>query len=210
MAELECTHCGGKDFSLNPYFLECRGCGTRYIRNADGTLQRTNAFGTASQSASTNQPQAQQPQFYAAPSTQQPQPYMQQAYAQPSVQQPSQPYYPQTQPQTSYPLPASVNPYDAAPQNTIPYANPYTYVEPGQTQHFTVNIQYGESSKDKIAALMLCIFLGFFGGHYFYLQRYGMAVLYLLTFGLFGIGWFVDIIRIALGKMRDHEGHLVV
>lgn len=50
--------------------------------------------------------------------------------------------------------------------------------------------------KDKWVALMLCIFLGYFGAHKFYEGKVGMGILYLLTCGLFGIGWFVDIISL--------------
>lgn len=43
-------------------------------------------------------------------------------------------------------------------------------------------------------AYILCLFLGFLGVHKFYENKIGMGILYLLTGGLFGIGWFVDII----------------
>lgn len=51
---------------------------------------------------------------------------------------------------------------------------------------------------DKTVALVLCICLGYFGAHKFYEGKAGMGILYLLTFGLFGIGWIVDIITISL------------
>ncbi len=51
---------------------------------------------------------------------------------------------------------------------------------------------------NKWVALCLCIFLGYFGAHKFYEGKTGTGVLYLFTFGLFGIGWFFDIISIAL------------
>lgn len=46
--------------------------------------------------------------------------------------------------------------------------------------------------KNKWIALLLCVFLGYFGAHKFYEGRIGAGILYLLTFGLFGIGWFID------------------
>lgn len=52
--------------------------------------------------------------------------------------------------------------------------------------------------KDKWVALILCIFLGFFGAHKFYEGKTGMGILYLLTMGLFGIGWIIDIVSIAM------------
>ena len=53
---------------------------------------------------------------------------------------------------------------------------------------------------------MLCLFLGYFGVHRFYVGKFGTGVLWLLTGGLFGIGYVVDAILIALGNFRDKEG----
>lgn len=50
--------------------------------------------------------------------------------------------------------------------------------------------------KNKWTAFLLCLFLGGFGAHKFYEGKIGMGVLYLLTFGLFGIGWFIDLIAL--------------
>ena len=61
-------------------------------------------------------------------------------------------------------------------------------------------------SKNKWVAFFLCLFLGYFGAHNFYAGKIGMGVLYLLTLGLFGIGWLVDIIRILVGSYRDSYG----
>lgn len=48
----------------------------------------------------------------------------------------------------------------------------------------------------KWTAFFLCLFLGFFGAHKFYEGKKGMGILYILTFGLFGIGWIIDLIAI--------------
>ncbi|XP_064596528.1 uncharacterized protein LOC135463141 [Liolophura sinensis] len=37
---------------------------------------------------------------------------------------------------------------------------------------------------------------GLFGMHHFYLRNYKLAIVYLLTVGIFGIGWLVDLFRI--------------
>ena len=58
--------------------------------------------------------------------------------------------------------------------------------------------------KQKWVALLLCIFLGMFGVHKFYEGKIVMGVLYLLTVGLFGIGWLIDII-LLLGKSTYYE-----
>ena len=60
----------------------------------------------------------------------------------------------------------------------------------------TINGAYGKKQCDKWIALLLCIFLGVFGGHKFYEGKAGMGVLYLFTVGLFGIGVIVDFITI--------------
>lgn len=62
------------------------------------------------------------------------------------------------------------------------------------------------SDKSKKTALILCIFLGPIGAHYFYVGRWGKGLLYLFTGGLFVIGWITDIFSILLGKFRDNVG----
>lgn len=47
---------------------------------------------------------------------------------------------------------------------------------------------------NKWVAFFLCLFLGFLGAHKFYEHRIVWGIVYLFTFGLFGIGWIVDII----------------
>ena len=50
--------------------------------------------------------------------------------------------------------------------------------------------------RNKWAAFFLCLFLGFLGAHKFYEGKIGMGILYLLTVGLFGLGWFIDCIAL--------------
>ena len=42
---------------------------------------------------------------------------------------------------------------------------------------------------------IIAIFLGWAGGYRFYKKQYLLGVIYFFTFGLFGIGWIVDIIQ---------------
>ncbi len=65
------------------------------------------------------------------------------------------------------------------------------------------------SVKSRLVALLLCIFLGELGVHRFYIGKIGTGILWLFTFGLFGIGWIVDIIMVACGSMRDGAGYRI-
>lgn len=67
-------------------------------------------------------------------------------------------------------------------------------------------ITYGVSQKSKTITLLLCIFLGYLGIHKFYVGKIGGGLLYLLTGGLFGFGWVIDIIVIATGHYQDGFG----
>ena len=62
------------------------------------------------------------------------------------------------------------------------------------------------SDKDKKTALLLCIFGGFLGLHYFYVGRIGKGLLYMFTVGLFMFGWIFDIITVATGGFKDNSG----
>lgn len=58
------------------------------------------------------------------------------------------------------------------------------------------NSGYEKKQCDKWISLLLCIFLGAVGGHKFYERKIGMGILYIFTFGLFGIGLIVDFISL--------------
>lgn len=48
----------------------------------------------------------------------------------------------------------------------------------------------------------LCLFLGFFGVHKFKQRKVGMGIIYLCTFGIFGIGWFIDSASLLLKAIK--------
>lgn len=54
----------------------------------------------------------------------------------------------------------------------------------------------GMRLRNKWVAFFLCLFLGYLGAHKFYEAKAGMGILYIFTGGLFGIGWFIDLISI--------------
>lgn len=62
------------------------------------------------------------------------------------------------------------------------------------------------SDKSRLVALLFAWFFGMLGIHRFYVNRVGSGILWLLTFGLFGVGALVDLILIASGKFTDKEG----
>lgn len=48
--------------------------------------------------------------------------------------------------------------------------------------------------RNKTVTALLAFFLGVFGGHRFYLGQLGLGLVYLFTFGIFGIGSLIDFI----------------
>lgn len=62
------------------------------------------------------------------------------------------------------------------------------------------------SDKSRLAAALLCWFVGIFGVHRFYVGKVGTGILMLLTLGAFGIWALIDLIVILLGSFRDKSG----
>lgn len=62
------------------------------------------------------------------------------------------------------------------------------------------------SPKSKVVALILALFLGYLGFHRFYVGKIGSGIIWLFTFGFFGLGWIYDVIKILSGTFRDGTG----
>ncbi|MDF2699766.1 MAG: hypothetical protein K0Q49_1322 [Haloplasmataceae bacterium] len=70
---------------------------------------------------------------------------------------------------------------------------------------------YNKSKSDKswLVTLLLAIFLGYVGIHRFYAGKIGTGILWLVTAGLFGIGWIIDLILIATFNFKDSYGQKI-
>ncbi len=64
--------------------------------------------------------------------------------------------------------------------------------------------------KDWLTALLLSIFLGYWGVDRFYMGHTGLGLLKLFTFGLCGILYIIDIIMIATGSLKDAYGQPLI
>ena len=72
------------------------------------------------------------------------------------------------------------------------------------------NIVSSSNSRENyegVIAFVICFFLGVFGIHRFMYGKIGTGILMLITFGGFGIWWFIDLIRIGIGHFTDSKGN---
>ena len=68
-----------------------------------------------------------------------------------------------------------------------------------------------ESNKSRLAATLLCLFVGIFGVHRFYVGKIGTGILLLLlsSTGIGEIWCFIDLILILCGQFKDSDGNLI-
>jgi TM2 domain-containing membrane protein YozV len=66
------------------------------------------------------------------------------------------------------------------------------------------------SHYSRLAALLLCIFLGALGVHRFYVGKVGTGVAMIFTLGGLGIWVLIDLVMIVVGNFTDSEGRYVL
>jgi len=57
-------------------------------------------------------------------------------------------------------------------------------------------LKFAEGNKDYTVTWLLLVFLGFFGAHRFYMEKWITAILYLFTGGFFLIGYLYDLLTL--------------
>ena len=66
-----------------------------------------------------------------------------------------------------------------------------------------------KSPKNVYVALFLCLFLGMYGVHRYYVGKIGTGLLWTFTGGVFLIGWISDVISIFSEKFTDRDGFVL-
>lgn len=66
------------------------------------------------------------------------------------------------------------------------------------------------SDKSRLAAILMCFFVGFLGVHRFYVGKIGTGIAMILTGGGLGIWVLIDLIMIAAGSFTDMDGKYVL
>ena len=69
--------------------------------------------------------------------------------------------------------------------------------------------QVEKSEKGFVPTILLCLILGVFGAHRFYVGKVGTGIIQLVTLGGLGIWSFIDLIMIIVGKFEDKQGYVV-
>ncbi len=66
------------------------------------------------------------------------------------------------------------------------------------------------SDRSRLAAALLCFFVGVFGVHRFYVGKVGTGILMVVTFGGLGIWALIDLIIILVGTFRDKQDRVLL
>ncbi len=66
------------------------------------------------------------------------------------------------------------------------------------------------SEKSRLYALLINLFVGWAGGHRYYVGKIGSGVLMLITMGGFGMWWVIDLVMISIGAFKDKDNKPLV
>ena len=69
--------------------------------------------------------------------------------------------------------------------------------------------QVEKSEKGFVPTILLCLILGVFGAHRFYVGKVGTGIIQLVTLGGLGIWSFIDLIMIIEAKYKHKQCYLV-
>ena len=117
----------------------------------------------------------------------------------------------QAAPETAEAVEEAVQAAPAAPADVPPppaYAAPAAAVVPVFPNGKPMLDAQGQpvSDKSRLAAALLCWFVGVLGVHRFYVGKVGTGVAMLLTCGGLGVWALIDLIVILLGSFKDQDG----
>ena len=62
-----------------------------------------------------------------------------------------------------------------------------------------------EERRETLVAFLLCVFLGYLGIHRFYQWKFITGIVWLLTGGLFGVGWVIDSILLGVDLFSGRD-----
>jgi TM2 domain-containing membrane protein YozV len=65
------------------------------------------------------------------------------------------------------------------------------------------------SPKNRVLALVFCLFFGVFGIHRLYVGKFWTGLFQFFTAGGFGVWWIIDFVLILMGRFKDSEGRVL-
>ena len=82
--------------------------------------------------------------------------------------------------------------------NNIEVSAPATNNKPLNSKVETVKTKFTPELRHALLMFFSCYFMGVLGVHKFIERKIGKGILYLCTWGLFGIGWLIDIVKLGI------------
>lgn len=86
---------------------------------------------------------------------------------------------------------------------------PYCGAEQFDTRSSALAMRGMPSEKRALTTGLLCLLLGVFGAHRFYVGKYATGFLQLITLGGMGIWMLVDLIMLITGQFKDKAGRRI-